>query len=383
MDHPAVAIMRKLLNDPTYSDLTIKVGKDEVRAHRCVIALRCENILPMPDFNDKKKKIKDKQSVTIKESGVSAKEIQKVLEYLYTGQVQFPKMNYNDILTLSKAAKSLQLKRLTYMCEQYLRDVLSMDNIFDILKAAHNLQEPTIESFAKSFALGHYAEFVSNKQGLHILGLDLFQEVVTAFQTFASAGGPGTPTIGDPPEDTLFSDLRRMFDTMPFADVKFNFEGEQISCHKAILSAWSEKFKANLKEAPPSGVQVRLTAEGFKQMIRFLYYGDDNIEPLPACELVGYARSMDLGDLVTVCENKIRNSISVQTVLDILKVAYSPDMAQKQDLVEELKSKTWPFIMDHFTEIDLLPLRGMLKQISQDLLLKVQEHQRKKKRGGR
>mmetsp|Transcript_30789 Transcript_30789/g.51868 ORF Transcript_30789/g.51868 Transcript_30789/m.51868 type:complete len:392 (-) Transcript_30789:174-1349(-) len=381
------ATYRKLLSDPTYSDLTLKVGKDEIKCHRFVVAIRCEAILPLPDFNDKKKKIKDKQVVQIKEADVTAKEMQKVLEYLYTGDVAFPADITNvirDILLLNKAAKAFQLRRLSYKCEQWLRDHMAMENIFHILKAAHDLQEPTVGAFAKNFALSHYNEFVTNKNGLHVLGLDLFQEVVTAFQTFSASGGPGTPTIGEP-ENTYLTDLKKMHDLMPFSDLRFNFDGDIIPCHRSFLGACSDKFKIMLrdKEIPAAGIppsRAGLNAESFRQMLRFLYYGDDRIDPLPACELVGYARELELQDLIAVCEYKIRNSIAVDTVVGILEVAYS-EMSQRQELVEELKSKAFPFIMDHFTEIDLSKLRKN-PRIAQDLLLRVQEHQRKRKRGG-
>merc|ERR1712232_33128 len=107
------------------------------------------------------------------------------------------------------------------------------------------------------------------------------------------------------------------------------------------------------------------------------YYGCDDIEPLPACELVAFARQYDLIDLLKLCENKIRNSIEKSTVLGILEVAYQPEMAQKQDLVEELKSKTFPFVAEHFKEIDLSPLRTRMNQktvmIAADLILFLQD----------
>jgi len=52
-------LYKKLQTDTTYADLTLKVGKEQVQAHRCIIGIRCENILPLPDFNDPKQKKKN------------------------------------------------------------------------------------------------------------------------------------------------------------------------------------------------------------------------------------------------------------------------------------------------------------------------------------
>jgi len=325
-------------------------------------------------LSDKKKKIKDKQSVTIKAPGLRTPIMLKVIEFIYTGQVNFPKMSSTEILELNKAAKYFQLPRLQYMCEKHMADSMKMDNVVGVLKAAHDLQEPTVEAFAKWYALEHYNEFVSNKDGLHILGIDLFQEVVTAFQAFA-AGGMAQPRLMDQPPDTLLQDFRRMFESMFYADGKIVIDNEQIVCNRALLGAWSDKFKALLKDVPPTGVPIKgLSVEGWQQMSRFLYYGDEGVDALPACELVGFGRQMELEDLVVVCENKIRNSVDINTVISVLEVAYSPAIAHKQELVTHLKSKVFPFILEHYCEVNLQPLRMMNPIIAQDLLLKLQEN---------
>jgi len=161
--------------------------------------------------------------------------------------------------------------------------------------------------------------------------------------------------------------------------------GEEVTCHRAILGGYSEKFKALIKDAPPSGIPLQgITASSFRFLLQFLYYGEDNIEPLPACELVGFARMYELGDLVTLCENKIRNSVNIDTVLGILEVAYQPEMVAKPDLVEELKQKTFPFVLENFNAIDFTPLKAKLTPksvaIASDLILYIQKQVAAKKK---
>ena len=365
---------KKVLVDNSFADLFIKVGKETLNAHRAIVAVRAEEICPMPDFS--KKKIKDKTTVSIK--AISNPTIMmKVLEFLYTGEVEFPIMAPEAIMELNKAAKHFNLKRLSFLCDDYFQQNLSMSNIFNVLTIAHKLNEPTVKSFCKFFAIEHFNEIVTDTAGLHVLGIDLFQEVVTAYLTYQATKSLSRVQLGDPPESTVVSDFQRLFKMMPYADFKFLIEGEEIMCHKAIIGGVSEKFKTLCKDAPPHGLSLNgISSAAFKSMLKYVYYGCDDIEPLPACELVAFARQYDLFDLLTLCENKIRNSIEKTTVLGILEVAYQPEMAQKQDLVEELKSKTFPFVAENFNTIDLSPLRTRMNaksvMIAADLLVYLQ-----------
>jgi len=347
--------------------------KDKCHGHRCVIASRCEEILPMPTDLDKKKK-KDTSTVKLKEGVQNQIILVKVLEYIYTDTVNFPKLDAPAILYLRQAADHFKIDRLGWLCEDYLVNTMNMDNVFPILKASHEMHEARIKDFCMKFALEHYNEFVANKNGLHILGIDLFQEVVAGqadqkrFQAIK---------LREEPKSTLISDYKRMYEVMPYNDIKFSIDGEEIVCHKSILGACSPKFVPLFKDPPPNGIELKnVSPQAFRSLLKFLYYGDDDIDPLPACELVAFARQYELDDLVRICENKIRTSIAVDTVLGILEVAYMPDIVHKQDLVEELKNKTFPFILENLKKIDLGPLKGMNPMIAQDILLRLQQHQK-------
>src|SRR3990167_5467188 len=374
---------KKILFDNTFSDLFVKVGKDTLNAHRAIVAVRCEEVCPMPDLSAKKK-IKKETSVTMK-AITNPQIFMKVLEYLYTGTVAFPTMAPDAIMELNKAAKLYNLKRLSYLCEDFFQQNLSMTNIFTVLFTANKLNEPTIKAICKFFAIEHFNELVTNTEGLHILQIDLFQEVVTAYLTYQATKSLSRVSLGDPPPDTTLADFERMYKVMPYADFKFIIEGEEIPCHRAILGI-SEKFKVLFKDAPPSGITLTgISSNAFKSMLKYLYYGCDDIESLPACELVAFSRQYELFDLLALCENKIRTSICVETVLGILEVAYQPEMAQKQDLVLELKSKTFPFVAENFNTIDLSPLRTRMNNksvlIAADLLLFVQDAYKNHKNG--
>lgn len=366
-------VYKKMMMDTTFADLSIKVGKDTVQAHRALVAVRCEEIQALPKDDPKKKKLKDKGTITLKEvpgAGI----INKILEFLYTDNVKFDRLDPRTIMQVMKAASRFKLDRLVFLCEAHFYNSMNMENIFHVLKAANEMQEVTIKNYCLKHALNHYNEFVTNKNGLHILGIDLFQEVV-ASQTEQSKFA--NINLRTEPASTLMADLKRLFDIMPFADVKFQIGGEEITCHKAVLHAASEKFAPILRDSSAPVALAKPSNPAFKSMLRYLYYGCVDVQPLPACELMAFTKTYELNELQKVCEGKIRSSINTDTALAILEVAYLPEIAHKQDLVEELKSKAFPFILAHLKQVDLGPLRGMHPSIAQDLLFKIQEHQRK------
>jgi hypothetical protein len=372
---------KKILGDNTFSDLQIKIGKDILNVHRGIVAIRCGEVYPLPDPNPKKKqKEKAKDAIVLKQMSNPAI-LLKVMEFLYTGKVNFPSLGAPEaIMELNKAAKVFNLRRLSYLCEDYFQTNINQDNLFVVLAAADKLNEPTVKSFCKFFAIEHFNEIVTNNQGLHILGIDLFQEVVTAYLTYQATKSLSKVSLGDPPSDTILDDFKQLYRQMPYHDVKFIFENssDEVLCHKAVLGGYSEKFKALCKDPPPGGILLsNISPSSFRFLLQFLYYGDDEIEPLPACELVGFARQYEINDLVRLCENKIRNSVNIDTVLGILEVAYQPEMVAKPDLVEELKQKTFPFVLENFNAIDFTPLKAKLTPksvaIASDLILYIQK----------
>jgi len=378
------ATYRRLLTDNNFPDLTIVVGKDKLTAHRFIMGLRCPELFQFPDFSDPKKmkKIKDKEELKIKDGLPDQLTASKVLEYLYTATVQFPKLEPENSLRLYKAAKHYKLDLLIYVIESYFVDNFSSSTIFDILKASHEMKEQRIKEFCMKYTMDHYNDFITNKDGLKILGIDLFQEVVTAFQVNKDQfNGVVLPAK---PASTLVQDYKKLYEMMPFSDCKWKVSGEDVPCHRDILSAKSDRFAAIFKDPPPTGLELKLlSTNAFRSMLKFIYYGDEHIDPLPACELIPLCHQYALPDLLEVCENIIRNNVSVQTVLSILEVAYLPDvMATRQELVAELKSKCLPFIMNHLSEISIQTLRTMHPFIAMDILLHIKDFQCKNRGGG-
>jgi len=359
-----VLSFKKLLLDDTFADLIIKVGNETVQAHAAIISSRCEELLGPPQ-DTQSKKARKKLEVKIKDGAIPPGIITKVLEFLYTGMVDFPKLTDKEILSLVSAARFFKLSRLAYLCERWLREHMTIESVFHLLKVATDLKEERVKGFCLQFALGHYNEFISNKDGIYILGIELFQEVVAAFQTNPT---PPQEMRSEDHPDTLLDDFKRMYESMPYSDISFMIRNENIRCHKAVLAAHSEAFVNTIFKDESL---VRLTPAAFHTMLRFTYYGDDQVDPLPACELVDFCRKYKLPSLLRICEDKIRCSVAMDTVLPILAIAYLPADG-KQDLVEELKSKCFPFILQNLSKVDLKTIQASHPLMVIDLLFELQ-----------
>eukprot|EP01096_Ripella_sp_DP13-Kostka_P006711 TRINITY_DN2420_c0_g1_i1.p1 TRINITY_DN2420_c0_g1~~TRINITY_DN2420_c0_g1_i1.p1 ORF type:complete len:559 (-),score=273.93 TRINITY_DN2420_c0_g1_i1:453-2012(-) len=364
--NPSIAATyQKLTNKDVFSDVTILAGGDKLVGHAGIISSRCEELLPLPPADEKKRK--KKHDVKLKKEAPTGVILGKILEYIYTGRVDFSKVaDLKEVLHLYIGASYFKLYRLNYLCEKWLLEKFTVQTVVELLKESTDLKENRMKGLCMQFALQHYNEFISNKDGIRILGIDLFQEVVAGFQSSVPPPEPYTPD--NTPPDTLIDDLKRMHDTMAYHDIVFTVEGEQVRAHKAILAAHSDDI-VNIFERADVPL---LKASSFKAMLRFLYYGDDNLDPSAACELVNFARSYRLPLLLKICEDKIRFNITIETALNVLLVAYIPDPT-KTELYNELKAKAYPFILENLTEIELAPVRMMPPDISIDLLLRIQE----------
>ena len=357
---------KKLSQDDSLADLVIKVGSDTIYAHSAIICCRCPEIIGFPSADEKSKKKTKKNEVKIKDGAVTPGAMHKVLEFLYTGDVDFSKLPDKEIIFLGRAARHFKLNRLSYLCEERLNGSMTIESVFHLLKAATDLDEERIKGFCLQFALKNYNDFIANKDGIYILGIELFQEVVAAFQLNPAPPASIYPEGGPP--DNLLEDFKKLHDMMPYADFSIQCGSENIKCHKAVLLAYSDTLGNNLikdSEAP-----IRISAAAFKSMLKFSYYGYDVVDPHPACDLVGFCRKNKLPTLLRICEDKIRNSISVDTVVDILGVSYLP-AGDGQDL-RELQDKCFPFILENLDKVDLSMAKGYNPIMTVDLLIKLQ-----------
>jgi len=305
--------------------------------------------------------------------GITPQTLWQISEYIYGGNVRLSSLTPAEILHLNVASKIFKLDRLSYLCERYLKETMTMEVVFGLLRLANDLKEETVKNFCLSYAIKHYPQFIGNKDGVHILGIDLFQEVVTKSQDSSSVKDD-LPATG--PTNHYYDHWRQLHDEMLWSDSVAKVGADKIKFHKGVLAAHSDGLASYFRVNQNDEVTfMYITPDAFRALLRFIYYGDRNIPPLPATELISFSKQYDLPDLAKACEDKIKDSIAIDTVLEILSVTYLPHLSTRDD-IQDLWKKCITFILDNIGNIDLQPLKKMQPTIAVDVLFACQNREK-------
>eukprot|EP00013_Stygamoeba_regulata_P027551 CAMPEP_0177653300 /NCGR_PEP_ID=MMETSP0447-20121125/13659_1 /TAXON_ID=0 /ORGANISM="Stygamoeba regulata, Strain BSH-02190019" /LENGTH=468 /DNA_ID=CAMNT_0019156741 /DNA_START=104 /DNA_END=1510 /DNA_ORIENTATION=- len=360
-----------------FADLTFVVQKQPVAAHVAIVMQRCAELIPAKQKEAMKKEQakgsrKKLVQIDLREGVSNPKCLLNLLTWAYTDQLDFGNFSIGETLELNGAAIHYKLTRLQWLCEKHLHSILKMNNLFEILKGAHDNKQAAVKGYCLHFAIKNYNDFITNKEGIHALGIDLFQEVVTKYASgVAEAAEPGP---APPPQ--LLKDYKQLYDTMEHADAVAKVGNDKIKFHRAILAAHSDAFARVFEAGKIEEFEFKgISPEAFRSTLKFIYYGDTQIEPLPACELISFTTEYQLADLKTVCEGKIQNSVAVDTVLEILAVTFLPQMASKPDM-NDLKERAVAFVLNNLGTIDLSGLRKLHPGIAIDILFALQAREK-------
>ncbi|MDP2434282.1 MAG: BTB/POZ domain-containing protein [archaeon] len=389
-----------------YTDVTFSLaGGDVLYAHSFVLNFRC------PRLHDivQKKKGPLKKGQKPKHTPVSIDfsnfhiahvklldkdSLQLTLNYIYADNVNVDELAPMQVIHLAMAARTFELSRLLRLCEVRLQSCLTIENVFELLKTAHENKEKTIRDFCMDFAHRNIKEFVSHKEKLKDLGMELMQEIVDiSLEDYVERPKDDSPV----PDSSLVADFRRLWEATnagnEYADAYVTLGSTRIPFHKAILAAHAKSFATIF---PPSGngddlteilnlcpparskgkdsdtPVFKLEANTFLVVIKYIYFGDIQIDPLLACNLAPFLPRFQLTSLQQVCQHTISTNIKPDTVLDILRVAYMPEYADRED-IKTIKSEALSFCASHGKNIALEPLAQMDPNIAVDILKTIQK----------
>jgi len=152
------------------------------------------------------------------------------------------------------------------------------------------------------------------------------------------------------PESTFMSDFSKLLNNQELSDVTFTVEGKPVYCHKIILAARSEHFKAmffnGLKESREKQIDLPdLQYNAFQNCLRYIYTGEVSINnPDQAIDIIGSANYFKLERLKALCESVIKNCIEIENAAYILQVASRHDARQ-------LKGFCMHFIMENYDKV--------------------------------
>jgi len=150
---------------------------------------------------------------------------------------------------------------------------------------------------------------------------------------------------------TLGDQLSNVFSCGDFSDVTLICGDKRFPCHKFMLSARSDVFKAmfsheNTKEGQTNEVEIKDTEpETLEQLLKYIY--SDKLEcdmPNLASSLMTAADKYNLPKLKSLCEESICNNIEVSNAADILVLAHMYEASN-------LKAMAVDFIMNNFAKV--------------------------------
>jgi len=258
------------------------------------------------------------------------------------------------------------------------------------LKGADELKDQRIRKFCLDYLLqpDTFKEFVLRKDLTNELGMELFSELVTVNATAAATGGvKPMEKIGDCPTGRMKEDFKELYETMLYADASVRLDGETIQFHKAILSATSKHIYENFSKGKLSAGQIedvgecleinkeqrfydKISAEAFRSLLKYVYYGDTTIEALPACLLIPFVRYYGLNELQELCEKVIQQSVhDSKVVLKIMAVTYLAIMAAREDMRDKLRKDCLVHCVQNLKDVNLSEIKTMDKDFALDLAL--------------
>eukprot|EP01090_Pellita_catalonica_P016685 TRINITY_DN4845_c0_g1_i1.p1 TRINITY_DN4845_c0_g1~~TRINITY_DN4845_c0_g1_i1.p1 ORF type:complete len:528 (+),score=114.16 TRINITY_DN4845_c0_g1_i1:49-1632(+) len=401
--------LRRGKQKDAFTDLVVETANGSLPCHAVVVAGRCSKISEMLQAAGSKKKKSKRKPLAFKK--IQAETMMRVLDYLYVDDIfDKTKMKASDWLKLLLGARILELDSLVWMCEDYLLSSMSLDNIVELLSESHKMGDERIRTFCFNWLLlpDNFKEFVTNAEAPKQLGMDLFTQLITA----NVQNGPTKPNqkgdrgsgkhvvadIGPEPKKSLKMQMMQQYKDMPYSDSLVVIEGEVIQFHKAVLASASATLWENLKKSKGStskGLEdlteclelgkgqkywEKISADAFKSLLKFVYYGELNMEALSACLMIPFSQDTGISSFQKVCELTIEHSVGdAEVVLKILAVTYLEVMQQREgDSTLRLRKDSITQTLNHLATVDLSEIKRMdprfALDLSVDLLLAIQKN---------
>jgi hypothetical protein len=295
-----------------------------------------------------------------------------LVQFIYADNIDFPSFSHIAVLNIVFASHQLELERLARLGEEHLRSNLSIDMVFSLLKGAHELNESRIKGFCLDYAHRNIKEFIKRKEDARSLGVELFQEVVSLSLEEYKEPPPDTTPI---PPNSLHDDFAKIYAASKSGETTDAFvmvAGDKIPFHRAVVCAHTKVFASAIAAAKDDDMTdilnvVGMAPEAFRSVLKFIYYGDQDITPLLACDAAPFAKRFEASELQRITESVIAHNISANNVLPILKVAYLPENMDRAEMAS-LRAHCLMFLTQHVGSVNLDPLMELDIRISVDVL---------------
>uniref|UniRef100_A0A6B2L3Q2 BTB domain-containing protein n=1 Tax=Arcella intermedia TaxID=1963864 RepID=A0A6B2L3Q2_9EUKA len=379
-------------NDHTYPDVHCIIDeKNTVLGHSFILQERMPQLFEENPAIKKKKKKNPKKANNIefiKSEQITVEALQRVMVYAYCGQVDYRTFNPSKAIEVIRAATVLKVERLNQMCQKYLQSSLNIENIYKLLKYADHMNVEKAKQICMEFALGN-ADFFTSASA-ESLGFKLYQEVTALMLRAHKGDKPGNATneIQVTMDDTIVEDFKRIYAANATKDITFMIQGTEVKAHKAILLDHSTELNALVNQTDDQSHKISRTpgfisldekhsevsAPAFEALLRLLYYSDEELDMVHACQLYMFSRDYNLVRLSLLIEKVISNGeIAVNNVIPVLGVAFNYLMNENPELQNKLKDQGMKFVVQHVDKVDFYPLGKMASVIATQILQQVQQ----------
>ena len=294
-------------------------------------------------------------------------------DWAYTGKVDFVMLNLESTFKLVNLAQALGATLLQQTCETWLKNGLDFHNIFPFLSLAHSHNNPRMKQFAIDFCMHNWATVMSNKDGLSIIGIELFQEL-----TLANVNAQRPPPYEQTPlpDSQLSQHFMQMLEQRHQTDAVAVFGTETVPFHRFVLAAASDALHSFLNQVEPSTKKLPqyhfegISAAAFKALL-VLLYAWGNIDPLTAVELLEHTLvPFELHALRDRLEQNIARApvVTMDTCLPLFRYTYLPMNAGRMHLTVTLRGACRNHIINNFAQVKIADFEKLPKECLYDLL---------------
>lgn len=121
--------LESMVNSKEFADTIFTVGGHVLYAHKYIIEFRCPTLFSV-NLRDKPSKKGNYSHYVIDDKICDEATIYSVLYYIYTDTVKFAEMKPLEVVMLLKASVIYEIERLSWLCERYLRLVITNGNSY-------------------------------------------------------------------------------------------------------------------------------------------------------------------------------------------------------------------------------------------------------------
>ena len=146
-------------------------------------------------------------------------------------------------------------------------------------------------------------------------------------------------------EPTMWSTLKSLCMSEELSDIKILCDGTEFPCHKFVLSARSDVFKAMFlsnveEENPDKPLTIEdISSDTMKTLLKFLYCDELEVQDIN-CPLLMAADKYNIKRLVNICSSHLSKTITTENVMNITVAAY---LLNNERLMKEASE----FIFNH------------------------------------